>query len=123
MNRYKFRAWHKSQKRMFEVYGLGQDFITENTMDGAIPGQNCFNGDELEDIIVMLESPISDCNGNKMYEGDIIQAPDGKIYTVKFIDGCFWAIGHKNEHWCRYLYDCTEYEIIGNLYQQGDIKL
>jgi len=38
---------------MFEVYGLGQDFITENTMDGVDPGQNCFNGDELEDIVVM----------------------------------------------------------------------
>lgn len=49
----KFRAWHTEQKRMFEVYGLGIDFVTENTLDRVDPGTNAFYGDDMNFIEIM----------------------------------------------------------------------
>lgn len=47
MRKLRFRAWHTEQKRMIDVYGLGIDFLTENTLDGVDPGTNAFCGDDM----------------------------------------------------------------------------
>lgn len=72
MRQFKFRGYDKVNKRMFEVYGLGQDWVTENTFDGVCEGQNCWT-DELffNDIEVMQFIRISKTN-KEVYEGDIV---------------------------------------------------
>lgn len=77
----KFRAWHKTQKRMFEVYGLGSDFVTENTLDGVSPGDNCWQGDELKDIEIMQFTGIKDKNGREIYENMILN----KTFVIKYL--------------------------------------
>ncbi len=59
---------------MFPVYGIGLDFITEDTLDGVDPGTNCFSGHELEDIEVLRPTGLIHKKTNKeIYEGDVFR--------------------------------------------------
>lgn len=79
---YNFRAYHKTQKRMFPVYGLGTSWLTEDTFDGVDPGQNCFDGDQMKDLIVMQFSGKFTWQGYRIYDGDIIRMDS---IPIKFI--------------------------------------
>lgn len=135
MKELKFRAYHKIQKRMFHVFGVGKDFLTEDTIDGIDPGNNCFQGSELDDIVVMQFTGFKDKLGNDIYDGDIISDKvdvDGEIVESK--QQVFW-----NEFTGSYHMDNSyeqdksvseelwtamndfHYEVIGNVYEH--IKL
>lgn len=79
----KFRGYDKVNKRMFEVYGLGVDWCTENTLDGVNVGQNYWDGDEFKNNIeIMMESDFEissysdeweSGNTKFIYDGDIVK--------------------------------------------------
>jgi hypothetical protein len=80
MRKLKFRAFSKSQKRMFPVYGLGIDWITEDTLDGVDEGQNCFSGsDFMNDIIVMQFTELKAKGDINLFFEDIVEWNDGSI--------------------------------------------
>lgn len=125
MDELKFRAWHSQQKRMIEVYGLGPDFITENTLDGVDPGTNAFMGDDFELLTVMQFTGLKDKNNVEIFKGDILQTEAGKIMVVgwkvnlaSFIirrDG--WAFSHFFGEGC----NPEDVEVIGNIYQNPEL--
>lgn len=116
----KFRAYHKIQKRMFEVYGLGLDFVTENTLDGVSPGDNAWQGDELKNIEIMQFTGLTDKNGKEVFEGDMISLGDGKA-TIEYSnqDFCFVFWHNIDEEWysLAYLKGLKNFEIIGNIHE------
>lgn len=132
MDRFKFRAWHSIQKRMIDIYGLGPDFVTENTLDGVDPGTNAFMGDDFEKLIIMQCTGIMDKKGTYIYEGDILGF--GKSITTYAVvwnkDGwlSFSKEGDKYGPFSRGIYPNTRYDkennmsfIVGNIYENPEL--
>ena len=82
MDRFKFRAWHSEQKRMIDIYGLGPDFATENTLDGVDPGTNAFMGDDFEKLSVMQCTGLKDSEGTDVFEGDKFKGEELQEYYL-----------------------------------------
>lgn len=84
----KFRAYDKKNKRMFDVYAIGVDFVAEDPFDGIKSGYNYWEDEELKNIEVMQFTGLTDKNGVEIFEGDIMGDEEYK-YVVVFIDGAF----------------------------------
>lgn len=82
MRQFKFRGYDKVNKRMFEVFGLGQDWCTEDTLDGISELDNCWRGADFKERIEISEFTNRYAKGPvEIFFGDII-----KIHrTVDFI--------------------------------------
>lgn len=123
----KFRAYHTEQKRIFEVYGIGRDFITENTLDGVDPGHNAFCEDDLNFIEVMQYTGLKDKNGKEIYEGDIVLAKhwNPSKFQIEFIEGGFCGTfkGCNIPTDINHFYDSAgcAIEVIGNIYETPDL--
>jgi uncharacterized phage protein (TIGR01671 family) len=68
---------------MIKVYGLGPDFLTENTLDGVDEGTNCWHGDDMKFLIITQSTESFDKNGTEIYFGDIINDFGGGLYVPK----------------------------------------
>lgn len=131
MRQFKFRGYDKVNKRMFEVYGLGQDWCTENTFDGVCEGQNCWDGESFfNDVDIMHFTGFKDSFGNDIYESDIYttDAAEGKPYIIFFKDGCWQGGKHINNTGPIAMNnnesangDTSWIQIIGNIYEHPEL--
>jgi uncharacterized phage protein (TIGR01671 family) len=114
----KFRAWHKTNKVMFE------------NKDISVLAKNMNNNGG---FIYMQYVGLKDKNGKEIYEGDILKSFYGVgTYTVIFKHGTFGMQGNSDylDDWNRpknYGYssfkDCDNgnIEIIGNIYENHEL--
>ena len=79
----KFRAWHKEQKKMFEVLVLdmnsGEVFLDGLTVSTVYKGQTQQESTwvSVDEVELMMCTGQQDKHGNDIYEGDIVQTDDG----------------------------------------------
>ena len=76
---------------MIDIYGLGTDFATENTLDGVDPGTNAFMGDDFKLLTVMQFTGLKDIHNEYIFEGDIVR------WGLNFSKN-----GYDDENWHRY---------------------
>lgn len=115
-SRFKFRAWDKSQNKMYQVRGINFDNedLWLKINETQIMGANLF------EVELMQYTGLKDKNGTEIYEGDIVFdshcEENGKVI---FDEGCF-AI-----EWETTIEDlfenCDIYEVIGNAYQNPEL--
>lgn len=93
-DRFKFRAWHKPTKKMFEVHCFTDEQVFENTLDGV--GTSPTNPANMNDCVLMQCTGLKDSNGLLIYEGDVVIEKRFQTETavIKFGNGsgfqCFY---------------------------------
>ena len=94
--------------------------ITDHTLD-AEDGFVRLHGAPLNHIKACAFTGLQDCDGNDIYEGDVIRDPDDEMdfYLVKFYEGSFLAIGEgaPNEHLLDMVADTGGVRVKGNRWQ------
>ena len=128
----KFRAWHKEQKKMFEVLVLdmnsGEVFLDGFTVETQYKGETqqepmWISVDEVE---LMMYIGQQDKNGKDIYEGDIVSTTvleDYTIYTQICEIDTYIATSIDTESYggpgMSVVY--TDIEIIGNKYENPEL--
>ena len=123
----KFRAWDSEEGKMMPVKIIDwkDDLCTVDEGDNTIT-------DHIEMFEIMQQTGIKDINGDVIFEGEIIEVPDdydtygfnaGEIYEIFFNAGGFRCKPKLNPKakgiW---LEDDGEFKIIGNIYQNPDLR-
>ena len=86
---YKFRGFNATGQKGW-VYGdlVHNQKVTRTGLEPRV----MVGGYEVVPESVGLRSGLTDCNGNDIYDGDIVQwSKDGKKYLVVFRSGMFYA--------------------------------
>jgi len=119
-DRFKFRAWDKTQKIMVEFDLYDQDCYHLGRLQRAeqpVYEENCE---------IMQCTGLKDKNGKLIFEGDILQTPLG-IFEVFYRDG-FAAFYVRQDNWIDLLHNPMEkigniewFEIIGNIYENPEL--
>lgn len=89
MTEYKFRGFDATGQKGW-VYGdlVHNQKVTRTGLEPRV----MVGGYEVVPESVGLRSGLTDCNGNDIYDGDIVQwSKDGKKYLIMFKSGMFYA--------------------------------
>ena len=119
MKEIKFRAWDKENKKM--VYSGTDDFWFMSFDNESIGILGCHNigGDPdttIDSFELMQFVGLTDKNGKKIYEGDIVSSSNKGIKKVFWSKlDCQFAIDGT------YLYRMADIEIIGNIYENPEL--
>ena len=118
----KFRAWHKEDKEMMDVWSITPDdhisaWTTMEDKGGYVVDY------ELAKVEVMQSTGLKDKNGKEIFEGDIckVDHQDKRYVPVKVViewdaKEAQFSIGcgtHSEVHW--------SHEVIGNIYSNPEL--
>ena len=119
-DRFKFRAWHKPSKKMFEVHCFTAEEVFENTLDGV--GTSPTNPANMNDCVLMQSTGLKDKNGRLTYEGDIVFHRDKnvEIGKVEWEKGGFFVICNK---WVIpwNFFTPSRWEVVGNIHENPEL--
>lgn len=128
MREIKFRAWTEESKKMFDVTAIEfkdcylRSFIHREETAGLLvgPGDNGEQENWESSPILMQFTGLKDKNGKEIYERDVVQKKDGKLFEVKYEFGYFFPLVELEfnpDTWGSLM----EWEVIGNVYENPEL--
>lgn len=121
MREIKFRVWSENLQKMSKPFGLHAnvvDFTDENGL-GSIKS--------LSSEVIMQYTGIKDCDGNEIYEGDVLGKPNllgnkTRKGKVVFRNGCFFVDVDGQDNFYsillhEYINNDHKRKIIGNVHE------
>lgn len=137
MKEIKIRAWDKNKKVMiYPPSSIESRLGPQMTLDGrvymsvpsGIPGMGAY---EYQDWIMLPWVGLLDKNAEEIYEGDILggtyeggwieYCEDCKAFQYHASDECFACMG--DVHWYELVEDDRKLEVIGNIYENPNLKV
>jgi len=130
-----FRAWHKQERKMYEVIALHLGVQHGMARGDCVNYVGLYGKSKLyiegEEVELLEYTGLKDCKGEKIYEGDIVKVDSGldelKVSVIEYKQGCFITKGiHSRKYsslstWVAFS-DTMEYiEIIGNIYENKEL--
>jgi hypothetical protein len=118
MREIKFRAWDRNENDRFRMkrnLSLNSAYFQQETLSG---------------IEVMQYTGLKDKNGREIYEGDVLQSGNGRLWEVKFGEykGVFnsapqlgWYVFGDGNTLMLTKYESASDEIIGNIYENPEL--
>jgi uncharacterized phage protein (TIGR01671 family) len=114
-DRYKFRAWHKTEEKMYEVHGLSPGHIS--VLVNPVSSNATFF--ILEKCILMQSTGLRDKNGVLIYDHDVVKTDEcdwvAKVEWSRDILGCY------NKGFS-FLCNWENFEVLGNLYENKELE-
>jgi len=121
----KFRVWHADYKKMeLPEKQLREDIDYWDGVKGSVLGIiNNYLGYSADKVFMQFTG-LLDKNGKEIYEGDILQHPDGEKFTVvyKLNYAAFRAVySHDCSNLALQIYRKGEAVVIGNIYDSPEL--
>lgn len=127
MREIKSRAWDKKTNQIVEIISISYNWHTNGSINRIKVASKTFASDDesyylYEDYAnnfdIMEYSGCIDCDGNEIYEGDIvIHEDDNTPQLVIFYNGQFTIKGLEGNH----LTDYFHIQIIGNIHENPEL--
>jgi uncharacterized phage protein (TIGR01671 family) len=115
MNRFKFRAWHIRNEKMYEVIAL--DFRgTVTVKDGdyiMVTAQ--------DNVILQQCTGVKDKKMVEVFEGDLVSVYRGVEGVIVFLDGAF-CLQQLNVSYYNPIAEYGQLEVIGNIHESEVIN-
>lgn len=125
MRQLKFRIWNGQQMEYNIMAGFLGAFYVQGIDEKDSASMSPFNTKYHEDTPVMQFTGLTDKNGKKVYEGDIVEVDNGPISVITtciFETGQFGLVDNTFGNWTRQLYHQKErLTIIGNIFENADL--
>lgn len=129
----KYRAWHKEEKKMLEVFGIdftgliaGGDepavFFRKEEFDWVRDFEKPYIAIALKNVELMQFTGLKDKNGKEIYHSDLLKCEEWIFEVIWDMgDGCwnYWIV---SKNWSNKMFcDPDRSEVIGNIYENPDL--
>lgn len=127
----KFRAWDKEKKRLLPITRMNwsdwwvtcEPLLEHKPIPLEYGERNSFKNEKTDRHILMQYTGLKDKNGKEIYEGDIIEALDGRDNNKSYILTVEWEQDVCSSGWTLsgIGWYQGELEVIGNIYENPEL--